>query len=301
MSTRLKLWLFVFGLAISYVGLIFWSPTSLLWSFIPTFILAVPTTTVYDHRCKNHRAFKMPVWMQNFYETAQYTTIGSKTEEWVLVHRPHHAHSDAVGDPHSPRIHLVDGQYVMAQSITDELIPVILPFNVLKYKRFIKENGHLIPIIARDVLEAETRWTKFLNRHKWAGLPVGIILLCTATFLAGQGVVTGLIAAYLHFVTFVFILNPLINGLCHWPHKWLGGYQHNKKDAHANKTWNNWVIAFLTGGEGFHHNHHWEQRSIWLGKYWYEKPADWGCWLYILPFKAIGVITDCRYHKEFTV
>ncbi len=74
-----------------------------LWSLLPTFVLAVPTTTVYLHRCRNHRSLSMPMWMENCYELQQWLTMGSKTKEWVAVHREHHAHSDKEGDPHSPR------------------------------------------------------------------------------------------------------------------------------------------------------------------------------------------------------
>jgi fatty-acid desaturase len=69
-----------------------------------------------------------------------------------------------------------------------------------------------------------------------------------------DGLVFGSIAAGIHAVTFVFLLNPSVNALCHWPHKWLGGYQHSKA-AHTFCTFNNWVVALLTAGEGFHNNH----------------------------------------------
>ena len=65
----------------------------------------------------------------------------------------------------------------------------------------------------------------------------------------------GSLAAGMHALTFVFFFNPSINALCHWPHKWLGGYQ-NSRAAHAFRTSNNWVVALLTAGEGFHNNHH---------------------------------------------
>ena len=67
-------------------------------------------------------------------------------------------------------------------------------------------------------------------------------------------------AAGLHAVTFVLLLNPSVNALCHWPHKWLGGYQ-NSRAAHAFRTSNNWIVAFLTAGEGFHNNHHDQQAT----------------------------------------
>ena len=75
-----------------------------------------------------------------------------------------------------------------------------------------------------------------------------------------DGLVWGSVAARLHAVTFVLLLNPSVNALCHWPHKWLGGYQ-NSRAAHAFRTSNNWIVAFLTAGEGFHNNHHDQQAT----------------------------------------
>jgi hypothetical protein len=72
---------------------------------------------------------------------------------------------------------------------------------------------------------------------------------------AVDGLLLGSLAAGVHAVTFVFLLNPSINALCHWPHRGLGGYQ-NSHAAHAARTFNNWIVALLTAGEGFHNNHH---------------------------------------------
>lgn len=251
--------------------------TAWAWSLIPTFLMAVPTTTVYLHRYKNHLSLSMPGWMQDTYEFMQWLTIGSRTEQWCAVHRQHHAHADEPGDPHSP---LIDG-----------LVPAILPLNVFKYRKWLKTYAHEIPILCKDILRDERPVAKFLNKHHAFGLPTGVIILCLIL-----GIKWGLVASLIHTVTFMFILNPLINGLCHWPHKWLGGYQHTKAVI-ALTTFNNWWVAFITGGEGFHHNHHWEQRTGMLAKYWYEVPADWGYWLFIWPFMKLGIITDVRMPK----
>jgi fatty-acid desaturase len=73
----------------------------------------------------------------------------------------------------------------------------------------------------------------------------------------------------------LFLLNPSVNALCHWPHRWLGGYQ-NSRSAHAVRTMNNWIVAVLTAGEGFHNNHHDQGTTARFGWRPWERIADWG-------------------------
>jgi len=75
---------------------------------------------------------------------------------------------------------------------------------------------------------------------------VGTVALCA---LIGVG--WGLLAAGLHGVIYVFFLSSSINGLCH-----ARGYRTFDNTA-TNIPW----LALLTGGEGFHNNHHGFPRS----------------------------------------
>jgi len=61
----------------------------------------------------------------------------------------------------------------------------------------------------------------------------------------------GLFAAGLHAFLYVFVLSSSINGLCHHV-----GYKN-----FANTATNLRFIAWLTGGEGLHNNHHGFPRS----------------------------------------
>ena len=79
-----------------------------------------------------------------------------------------------------------------------------------------------------------------------SGLGLGIALLCV-TF----GVWTGLAAGLLHAVLYVFVLSPLINGLGHWR-----GAQN-----FVNTAYNSRALAWVTGGESLHNNHHEHPRA----------------------------------------
>src|SRR5436309_4953587 len=78
------------------------------------------------------------------------------------------------------------------------------------------------------------------------GLGLGVALLCLVL-----GVWSGLIAAAAHGVLYVFVLAPLINGRGHWR-----GAQN-----FDNTAYNSRVLAWVTGGESLHNNHHAHPRA----------------------------------------
>ena len=61
----------------------------------------------------------------------------------------------------------------------------------------------------------------------------------------------GLIAGLLHAVLYVFVMAPLINALGHWR----GGKNFE------NTAYNSRLLAWITGGESLHNNHHAHPRS----------------------------------------
>jgi stearoyl-CoA desaturase (delta-9 desaturase) len=82
--------------------------------------------------------------------------------------------------------------------------------------------------------------------RRWLGLAVGTACLCGLL-----GVWTGLVAATAHALLYVIVLAPLINVLGHWR-----GAQNFQNTAH------NWrTLAWVTGGESLHNNHHAHPRA----------------------------------------
>ncbi len=263
-----------------------------LFSLIPTFVL-VSATTVYLHRSATHMALKLVPWVEWCWKFSVWITGGPNPSEWVAVHRIHHVHSDEKGDPHSPYL---------------EGFPEIQLGNVIFYLRWIKRYPDLVEQYSRDIRRKYGFSDRHVFCHHRLGIVIGTSILCVMVGLYFHSVTIGLfggiLAAFMHFVDYVFVLTPSINGLCHWPHKWLGGYQHKffREDqwvavGHAVKTFNNWIVALLTGGEGFHYNHHWKRASARFASNWIELPADWGYWLWILPMKWLHLAYDVKVAK----
>ena len=87
---------------------------------------------------------------------------------------------------------------------------------------------------------------RVLFSHGVLGLGVGLSLLCTLI-----GLVPGLVAGLLHAVLYVFVIAPLINALGHW----------RGARNFDNTAFNCRLLAWITGGESLHNNHHAHPRS----------------------------------------
>ena len=76
-------------------------------------------------------------------------------------------------------------------------------------------------------------------------------LIGTTALCVVLGIGWGLFAAAFHAFMYVFVLSASINGLCHY---------HGYKNFDNTAT-NIRLVAWLTGGEGLHNNHHGYPRS----------------------------------------
>ena len=166
--------------------------------------------------------------MDVFFRTVLWLTTGQRRREWVAVHRKHHTFTDQEGDPHSPRLlgfwrlQLLNAYYYAREARNPETLSKFAP----------------------DI--PEDRLDRAVFSRGWAGLLVGIALLC-----ALLGVWSGLIAAGAHAILYVLVLAPLINVLGHWR-----GVKNFENTAY------NWrSLSWLTGGESLHNNHHAHPRA----------------------------------------
>ncbi len=190
--------------------------------------IAVITTSVYLHRTLAHQALAVHPVAELVFRTVLWLTTGQRRQQWVAVHRKHHAFTDREGDPHSPRllgfwrIQLWNVGYYMREARNLETIRKFAP----------------------DIIE--DRLERAIFSWGWLGSGLGITLLCLVL-----GLWPGLIAALSHAILYVFVIAPAINGIGHW---W--GAQNFQ-----NTAYNSSALAWLTGGESLHNNHHAHPRA----------------------------------------
>ncbi len=207
------------------------------------------------HRYFSHRTFKVSRPVQLALAWVAMSSSQRGVLWWAAHHRQHHRRADREGDPHSP---VTDGFW------RSHLYWV---FEEKNYRTDLDRVGDLARF-------PELVW---LDRHWW--VPPASLALALGLLLGLDGVIVGfgLSTVLLWHATF------LVNSVCHV----LGRRRFETADASTN----NWLVAALTLGEGWHNNHHHLPSSARMGVAWYELDPTW--WS-ILAMEKLGLATDVR-------
>ncbi len=206
------------------------------------------------HRLLTHRGYAVPRWLEYTMAILGTMALQGSPIYWVSVHRLHHQYTDKPGDPHSPR----DGKWWshMGWILNGSL----------------HNNNAILERYAPDLMKQP--FYRWLNKYHW--LPV--TLLGIALFALG-GLPWVLWGIFFR-VTVGMHVTWLVNSATHmWGSQRFEGHDDSR---------NNWWVALLTGGEGWHNNHHAHPVSARHGMAWYEfDPNYWGIWL----LKKVGLAT----------
>ncbi|HEY4355887.1 MAG TPA: fatty acid desaturase [Acidobacteriaceae bacterium] len=199
------------------------------------------------HRLLTHRGYKVPKWLEYVFAVCATLSLEGGPLVWTATHRIHHQHTDKPGDPHSPNegswwSHA--GWIIYGAGVSGE------PALLAKYA----------PDLIKD------RFYRLLNTYHWVPLVVVAFAL-----LAVGGWTWVLWGIFLR-VTVGLHATWLVNSATHmWG---------SKRFATRDDSRNNWWVALLTGGEGWHNNHHAHPVSARHGLVWYEFDLNYyGIWL----------------------
>jgi stearoyl-CoA desaturase (Delta-9 desaturase) len=236
------------------------------WKVFATTVLLYWLTTGLGismgyHRLHTHRSYKVPRLLEYFFAVCGALTLEGGPIFWVATHRIHHQKSDQEGDPHSPR----DGAW---WSHVGWLL-----FGESKHS-----NTRLMSKYAPDL--AKDRFYVWLNNYHWVPM-VGLTAILVAfggwqLFLWGvcMRVVFGLHATW------------LVNSATHmWG---------SRRFATRDDSRNNWWVALITFGEGWHNNHHAHPTSARHGLAWYEFDISW---IQIRLLQFFGIAKSIRVAK----
>jgi stearoyl-CoA desaturase (delta-9 desaturase) len=194
------------------------------------------------HRLHTHRSYKVPTALEYFFAVCGTLTLEGGPIFWVATHRVHHQNSDQDGDPHSPRD---GGWWAHAGWIL---------LGETKHN-----NTRLMSKYAPDL--AKDRFYVWLNNYHWVPIVVlGVLLLA----LGGLPMILWGVCLR---VVFGLHATWLVNSATHM---W-GSRRFSTRDDSRN----NWWVALLTFGEGWHNNHHAHPTSARHGLAWYEFDPTW--------------------------
>ena len=260
---KLKLkWDIVLGIAILHVGLVF-AVATFTWKAFWVFVLLQWLTgsigvTLGYHRLLTHRSFKAPKWLEYLLSLCGALALHGGPIKWIATHRVHHAFSDRPQDPHSPKRGFWWAHMLWLFAYDDVLDH---PTSYWRYA----------PEFAND------RVHQFLNKtHALQTFLLGGLLYA----LGGWSfVIWGV------FVRTVFVYHStwLVNSAAH-----IWGYQTFQTNEGSR---NNWWVALLTYGEGWHNNHHAYPTSAAHGLRWWEVDLTY---LTIRLLAILGLAQDVR-------
>jgi fatty-acid desaturase len=194
------------------------------------------------HRLLTHRGFKTPKLVEYFLTVCGTLSLEGGPIQWVVTHRIHHAHTDAEGDPHTPR----DGRWWAHMGW-------ILTGTAQQFDKAVM--ARYAPDMMKDSVHV------WINRLYW--LPLVFLGMGLLAFGGWSYLMWGVFFR----VTFGLHATWLVNSATH-----LWGTRRFK--THDDST-NSWWVALLTFGEGWHNNHHAHPRAARHGLTWYEIDVNW--------------------------
>jgi stearoyl-CoA desaturase (delta-9 desaturase) len=190
------------------------------------------------HRYFAHRSYRMGRVNQFLMAFGGTTAVQKGPLWWASHHRMHHRFTDLDGDVHSPR----DGFW----------------WSHVGWILSTKYKACDVDAIKDFAAYPELR---FLERFSWVG-PVLLAALCF--LVAGWG---GLVIGFFLSTVLLWHATFLVNSMAH-----LIG---RRRFATPDTSRNSLFIALLTGGEGWHNNHHYLPASSRQGFAWWEIDPTW--------------------------
>lgn len=218
-------------------------PIAAIWTGVTTtsvvlavvlYVVRMFGITAGYHRYFSHRSFKTSRLVQFLFAALAMSSAQKSALWWAALHRHHHRHSDLEEDVHSP-LHrgffYSHVGWIFDKKHADTRVDEVPDLTKYPELRFL-DRYQLVPAIALGIL------CYFIDG--WSGVVIG--------FFASTVV--------LYHGTF------FINSLAH--------VYGDQRYVTGDTSRNNWWLAVITLGEGWHNNHHAYQRSTRQGFRWYE-------------------------------
>jgi fatty-acid desaturase len=244
--------------------------TGLITCLVLVFVTGALGITACYHRLLTHRSFKTPKFVEYTLTLFGCWALQGGPITWVATHRLHHKESDEEPDPHTPLVNFM-WSHVGWLLYTDPQLD-----RYEKLRRFAKD-------LDRD------RVIRFFQK---TFVPM-YILLAVALFVVGylvNGWELGLsLLVWGTFVRTVWVWHAtwLVNSATH-----MWGYRNYVTKDNSRNTW--WV-ALITFGEGWHNNHHADQRSARHGHRWWEIDITY---MTIKAMEMVGLAKDVVHPRK---
>lgn len=219
------------------------------------YVLRMFAITAGYHRYFSHRSYATGRVFQFILAVLAQSSAQKSVLWWAAKHRHHHLHSDTAQDVHSPRhkgfLYSHVGWIFYRRHDATDLVKV-----------------------ADLAAYPELMWLHRLE------LAPAVVLAGLCFLVAGW---SGLVVGFLWSTVLLYHATFCINSLAH--------VHGRKRYVTGDDSRNNWLLALLTMGEGWHNNHHAYQASARQGFHWYEIDLTY----YILIVLSwFGIVRDLK-------
>jgi stearoyl-CoA desaturase (delta-9 desaturase) len=251
-------------LAVFVVGV---SPIA-VWVAAALYAVRMFALTGFYHRYFSHRTFKTSRTVQFVFALIGASSVQRGPLWWAAHHRNHHRNADTLLDPHSPTVrgffwsHV--GWFLTPRAFPThwERIPDLAKFPEL---RWLDRYDTVVPALLAVCLYG-----------------VGALLHRVAPGLGTSGAQM-LVWGFFVSTIVLFHATVTINSFAHR----FGTRRFDTRDDSRNNLW----LALITGGEGWHNNHHFFPGSARQGFRWWEIDMTW----YVLRLKAmLGLVSGLK-------
>jgi stearoyl-CoA desaturase (delta-9 desaturase) len=202
--------------------------------------------TGFYHRYFSHRAFRTSRLLQFGFAVLGAASVQRGPLWWAAHHRHHHRHADTEQDPHSPRhgfwrSHM--GWFLTRRGFATDPSRIT---DLLRYPelRWLDRFDIVVPVALAWVLFALGGWLE--QAHPQLGTSAGQLLVW-GFFVSTVALFHGTVS---------------INSLAH---RW-----GSRRYPTGDDSRNNWLLALITLGEGWHNNHHHFPGAARQGFRWWE-------------------------------
>lgn len=215
--------------------------------------------TLGYHRYFTHSGFKTSRWFQFVLMFLGSMSLQGNLEEWVNNHRHHHRDSDKDGDPHSPRHGFMHGHMIW-----------------FLYEYEWPEEKKMVNDIMKDPM---------IRNQMPVSVVAAVSGLVVPYLIAGW---EGFLLAGVCRIGWVQHVTWLVNS---WGHTW-----GRRPWPTGEDSTNTHLIGLVALGEGYHNNHHYDDRACIHGWNWYD--LDTTKWV-IYALEKLGIIWDLQMPKHW--
>jgi stearoyl-CoA desaturase (delta-9 desaturase) len=239
---------------------------------IALYLIRMFAITAFYHRYFSHKTFKTSRGAQFVFAVMGASAAQRGPIWWASHHRHHHVHSDREDDSHSPHLHSFlwshGGWFLSRANFASKE----------KYKKDLEKYPELV-------------WLDRLDAVIPLLLAIGVYFLgeTLAHFVPSSGTNGPQLLVWGFFISTVLTYHATysVNSLAHM----FGKRRFDTRD----KSRNNWFVALITLGEGWHNNHHFYPASARQGYGRWEIDPTYSILRF---FEKLGLIWDLKEYPH---